>query len=69
MNVLVARQCQDRLVAAAGTKQTVAVPHSPLTHWMQTGRLQGRASFNVMSSESCGTLVSVLKTDTNPTLN
>jgi hypothetical protein len=40
MNVLAARQCQDRRVAATGTERTVTVPHSRLTHWMQTGRLQ-----------------------------
>jgi hypothetical protein len=40
MNVLAARQCQDRRVAATGTKRTITAPHSRLTHWMKTGRLQ-----------------------------
>jgi hypothetical protein len=39
-NVLSARQCQDRRIAAAGVDRSESIANARLVHWIRTGRLQ-----------------------------
>jgi hypothetical protein len=40
LNVLAARQCNDRRVAATGVDRQESIANARLTHWIRSGRLQ-----------------------------